>query len=154
MKRIHTLVACALAAAASCAALAAAAPLGAQAATVQAAERMVAGKMRPILVTEGGFTLYMFTADKKHKDFCVTIMGCTSGWPPLEVTGIPTAGEGIKTKFLGTILLPDMSMQVTFKKHPLYTYIGDTKPGEVGYVGAFAFNGHWNALSPMGKIIK
>jgi len=154
MKRIQTLIACGVAAAASCATLAIAAPLSAQAATVQMAERAAGGKTQPILVTESGLTLYEFTADKtKHKDKCVEIMGCTTNWPPLTVTGMPTVGEGINPKYVGTQLLPDMEMQVTFKKKPLYTYFADT-PGSTGYIGAFAFTGFWYALSPKGKVIK
>jgi predicted lipoprotein with Yx(FWY)xxD motif len=151
MKRIHTLIGCGVAAVASCAALAA--PLGAQAATVETGERMVGGKMQPILVTESGLTLYTFTADKKHKDKCVEIMGCTTAWPPLTVMGMPTGSENIKSTWLGTTLLPNMEMQVTFKKKPLYTYYID-KPGEVGYVGAFAFTGYWDAVGAKGKTIK
>jgi len=154
MKRVQTLIACLAAAAASCAALALAAPLGAQAATVELAQRMAGGKMQPILVTESGLTLYEFTEDKKkHKDRCVEFMGCPSNWPPLTVAGTPTVGEGINPQFVGTQLLPDMEMQVTFKKKPLYSYFADT-PGSTGYIGAFAFFGYWYAVSPKSKAVR
>lgn len=153
MKRIQTLVACTVLTAAGLAALATA-PMAAQAATVEVRET-VRGK---ILTDEGGFTLYTFTADKKHQDHCITIemMGekCPSFWPPLVVSGTPTAGVGIKAKTLSTTTLPGGEKQVTFKKKPLYTYIGDAMPGDVGYIGAFAFGGYWYGLSGKGMNVK
>ena len=62
-------------------------------------------------------------------------MKCSTFWPPLVVTGMPTVGEGIKSKFVSTTMLPGGEKQVTFKKKPLYTYIGDSMPGQTGYIG-------------------
>ena len=153
MKRIQMLVACTVVTGASLAAVATA-PMAAQAATVEVRET----ERGKILVDEAGFTLYVFTADKKHQDHCVSIevMGqkCSTFWPALEVTGVPTAGEGIKAKALGTTTLPGGGKQVTFKKKPLYTYVGDSMPGQVGYIGAFAFNGYWYGLTAKGKVVK
>ena len=153
MKRIQMLSAGTVLTAASLAVLAVA-PMASQAATVEVRETTI-GK---ILVDEGGFTLYTFTADKKHQDHCVTIevMGqkCSSFWPALEVMGMPTAGAGIKATSLGTTTLPGGGKQVTFKKKPLYTYVGDSMPGQVDYVGAFAFGGNWYALTAKGKTVK
>jgi predicted lipoprotein with Yx(FWY)xxD motif len=153
MKRIQMLAVALLASGATIAAWAAA-PLAAQGATVQVRET-TRGK---ILVDEAGFTLYYFTLDKKHQDHCITIemMGlkCPEFWPPLEVTGMPTAGEGIKAKSLGTTELPGGAKQVTFKKKALYTYVGDAEPGATGYIGALAFGGYWYGLSAKGMKVK
>ena len=153
MKRLKMLVACAVVTGASLAALATA-PLAAQAATVEARE----SARGQILVNEAGFTLYTFTADKKHMDHCIEISGaygsCPEIWPPLLVTEAPTAGEGIKSKYLGTITLPGGEKQVTFKKKPLYSYSKDVGPAETSYIGFKEFGGTWYGLSPKGRRIK
>jgi predicted lipoprotein with Yx(FWY)xxD motif len=122
----------------------------AQNATVELRETSL-GK---ILVSASGFTLFEFTKDKKLKDNCVTISGCPEVWPPLEVTGTPTAGTGVNASLLSTITLPGGAKQVTYKGHPLYMYIHDVGPGETGYVGAFEFGGHWYALNAKGRAVK
>jgi len=153
MKRIQTLVASLLITGVGLAALAAA-PVAAQAATIEVRETS-RGK---ILVDEAGFTLYVFTADKKRQDHCITIemngAKCSSVWPPLEVSETPTAGPGVKATKLSTITLPGGAKQVTFKKKPLYTYIGDSMPGQVGYIGALAFGGYWYGLSARGMMVR
>jgi predicted lipoprotein with Yx(FWY)xxD motif len=45
------------------------------------------------------------------------------------VTGSPTAGPGV-TGTLGTITRPGGTLQATYDGHPLYTYIGDSRPGQ------------------------
>jgi len=159
MKRLRMLVACTVVTGASLAALATA-PIVAQAATVELRETILG----PILVNEAGFTLYNFTADKKHQDHCVNIeiayggyaMKCIFVWPPLLVAEgeTPTAGTGLKSKLLGTTTLPNGNKQVTYKKHPLYTYSQDLGPGETSYVGFSAFGGLWYAQNAKGKLIK
>jgi Secreted repeat of unknown function len=52
---------------------------------------------------------------------------CAAYWPP--VTGSPTAGPGV-TGTLGTITRPGGTLQATYDGHPLYTYIGDSGPGQ------------------------
>jgi len=48
-------------------------------------------------------------------------------WPP--VTGTAAAGQGLPGK-VTTITRTDGSHQLTYNGHPLYTYIGDTAPGQ------------------------
>jgi predicted lipoprotein with Yx(FWY)xxD motif len=45
------------------------------------------------------------------------------------VFGAPKAGPGV-TGTLGTIKRSDGTTQATYDRHPLYTYIGDTGPGQ------------------------
>ena len=153
MKRIQTLVACLVVTGASLAALAAT-PLAAQGATVEVRST----ERGEILVNEAGFTLYMFTADKKHQDHCINIesMGvkCSTVWPPLLVTGMPTVGEGLKSKWVSTTTLPGGEKQVTFKKKPLYTYTGNTMPGQTYYIGVIAFGGYWYGLKAKGMAVR
>ena len=67
---------------------------------------------------------------------------------------MPTVAEGIKSKFVSTTTLPGGEKQVTFKKKPLYTYVGDAMPGEVDYIGALAFGGRWYGLTAKGRTVK
>jgi len=52
---------------------------------------------------------------------------CAAYWPP--VYGTPKAGPGV-TGTLGTIKRTDGTTQATYDGHPLYTYIGDSAPGQ------------------------
>jgi len=106
-----------------------------------------------ILVSSTGFTLYEFTKDKNGEDSCVETTGCPHFWPPLMVTGTPTAGAGVKASLLSTIALAGGGSQVTYDGHPLYTYSGDSGPGETDYIGARAFGGYWYGLRRGGRAV-
>ncbi len=106
-----------------------------------------------ILVNSSGFTLYEFSIDKKKHDNCVSISECPEVWPPLLVSGAPTAGPGIKQSKLSTITLPGGAQQVTYYKHPLYRYSRDVNPGETSYVGANEFGGIWYAINAKGRTV-
>jgi predicted lipoprotein with Yx(FWY)xxD motif len=146
MRQARSVIAGSLAAVASAAAFAVASP-AAGAATVELRQT----NRGMVLTNSAGFTLYEFTSDHKHKDFCVTISGCPESWPPLTVMGAPTAGPGLKANKVGTIMLPNGSMQVTYYRHPLYGYRGDTHPEETSYFGAFAFGGNWYGVTAKGR---
>jgi predicted lipoprotein with Yx(FWY)xxD motif len=47
------------------------------------------------------------------------------------VTGPAAASPGVPGR-TGTIRRTDGSEQLTYNGHPLYTYIGDTAPGQAG----------------------
>ncbi len=84
----------------------------------------------PILVTTKGFTLYRYALDEANKVMCTG--SCAITWPPLLLPAgvtIPTGGKGVTA--LGTVRDPNGKLQVTFKGHPLYTYVGDKKPGSI-----------------------
>ena len=85
--------------------------------------RQIAGK--PVLTNARGFTLYWFAPDTASKSRCYGT--CALYWPP--VSGAPTPGPGV-TGTLGTIKRSDGSLQATYDGHPLYTYIGDSAPGQ------------------------
>ncbi|MBV9805766.1 MAG: hypothetical protein JO286_01225 [Solirubrobacterales bacterium] len=99
-------------------------------------------------------TLYMFTRDSIDHDRCVAISGCISIWPVLMSHGRPAAGPGVRRSVVGTIKLPDGVRQVTYAGHPLYTYIGDSGPGDTSYVGQRQFGGTWFAVDSGGRIVK
>jgi predicted lipoprotein with Yx(FWY)xxD motif len=107
-----------------------------------------------ILTTARGFTLYMFSRDKRNKDVCVKIQDCTTVWPLVTSKSKPVAGPGVKSRLLGTIKLADGSRQVTYNGWPLYTYIGDRFPRSTQFVGLKQSGGFWWALNAAGKIVK
>ncbi len=78
-----------------------------------------------VLTNARGFTLYRFAPDTPSKSTCYGT--CAAYWPPL--TGRPVAGPGVAGK-LGTIERTGGTIQVTYDGHPLYTYIGDSAPGQ------------------------
>jgi predicted lipoprotein with Yx(FWY)xxD motif len=102
-----------------------------------------------ILVNSTGRTLYLFKADVGAKSSCTG--ACAGAWPPLRVTGKPTAGNGLTASKLGTITRSGGSRQVTYNDHPLYLFIKDTKPGQTNGQGVTAFGAAWFALTPSGN---
>ncbi len=107
-----------------------------------------------ILTTSHGYTLYMFSLDKRRKDVCVKIPDCTTVWPLVTTRAKPIAGSGLKARLLGTIKLRDGSHQVTYNGWPLYTYIGDTGPRSTDFIGLEQSGGFWWALNAAGRIVK
>jgi predicted lipoprotein with Yx(FWY)xxD motif len=102
-----------------------------------------------VLVDSQGRTLYLFKADRGTKSACSG--ACASAWPPLRVRGKPVVGGGASASKVGTTNRSDGSPQVTYENHPLYTYTGDSKPGDVNGQGLTAFGAAWFALSPSGN---
>ncbi len=107
-----------------------------------------------ILATGRGLTVYMFTHDSIDHDTCVAISGCSGIWPLFTSNGRPSLGPGVKRSLVGAITVPGGARQVTYAGHPLYTYIGDSGPGDTSYVGQSQFGGRWFALSPSGHVVK
>jgi predicted lipoprotein with Yx(FWY)xxD motif len=102
-----------------------------------------------VLVDSEGMTVYLFTPDEGTTSTCYG--GCESAWPPVVAEGKPTAGEGAMSSALGTTKRKDGTMQVTYNGHPLYTFSGDTAPGEaVGQEN----DGTWFVLDESGEAVK
>jgi predicted lipoprotein with Yx(FWY)xxD motif len=101
-----------------------------------------------VLVDSQGRTLYLWRADTGSKSACTG--ACATAWPPLETTGKPTAGRGVMPALLGTSKRADGSAQVTYHGHPLYTFQGDTAPGQTHGQGSDGFGAPWFVLSPAG----
>ena len=103
-----------------------------------------------ILVDSRGRTLYLFEKDKSRKSLCSG--SCATFWPPLLTSGKPRAGAGVKAALLGTIKRAGGARQVTYRRHPLYTFkleqAGQTK-GE----GLTDFGPPFYAVSPTGAAI-
>jgi predicted lipoprotein with Yx(FWY)xxD motif len=98
-----------------------------------------------VLTNAGGFTLYWFAPDTSTKSNCNGT--CAHYWPPVK--GPATAGTGV-TGTLGVIKRSDGSTQATYNGHPLYTYVGDTKPGEAKGNGLKLSGGVWHEVTVSG----
>jgi predicted lipoprotein with Yx(FWY)xxD motif len=98
-----------------------------------------------VLTNAGGFTLYWFAPDTSTKSNCNGT--CAHYWPPVK--GPATAGTGV-TGTLGVIKRSDGSTQATYNGHPLYTYVGDTKPGQAKGNGLNLSGGIWHEVTVTG----
>jgi predicted lipoprotein with Yx(FWY)xxD motif len=101
-----------------------------------------------VLVNSQGRTLYLFAAD--HGSMSVCSGACATAWPPLRASGKPTVGPGLQASAVSTTKRSDGAPQVTYHGHPLYTYIGDQKPGDTTGQGINGFGGPWFALTATG----
>jgi predicted lipoprotein with Yx(FWY)xxD motif len=90
-----------------------------------------------VLVNSSGLTLYHLSTDTSTKTTCTG--GCAEIWPPLLTkNGHVPASPGVSGQF-GELTRPDMGDQVTFNGMPLYTFTGDSKPGQVNGQGIDGF---------------
>jgi predicted lipoprotein with Yx(FWY)xxD motif len=91
----------------------------------------------------------VLSADSAGKSKCFG--ACAQNWPPLRASRKPTVGTGLKASKVGTIRRSDGKPQVTYNRHPLYRFVGDTKPGQTNGQGIVAFGGRWSVVSPAGR---
>src|SRR5215471_18660424 len=97
-----------------------------------------------VLTNAAGFTLYTFQADKGTTSTCYG--ACAQFWPPVIGTAHMASGQNISGHF-GTTTRKDGKVQVTYNGHPLYTYAGDTQPGQTAGNGINQDGGIWNVIT-------
>ena len=97
-----------------------------------------------VLTSSKGFTLYSFAPDTPAKSNCSGT--CAQNWPPVKG---PATASGVEGTF-GTIKRSDGSVQATFDGHPLYTFVGDTAPGQAKGNGLNAAGGLWHEITTSG----
>jgi predicted lipoprotein with Yx(FWY)xxD motif len=102
-----------------------------------------------VLIDSEGMTVYEFTPDEGMTSVCYG--ECEAAWPPVVASAMPTAGEGAMSADLGTTKRKDGTEQVTYKGHPLYTFVGDKAPGEAN---GQEVEGTWFALDEGGSAVK
>ena len=98
-----------------------------------------------VVTNSRGLTLYWFVPDTSTTSKCTG--SCATYWPPVK--GPATAGAGV-TGTLGTITRPDGTKQATYDGHPLYTYIGDTAPGQAKGNALNLSGGLWYEMTVSG----
>lgn len=108
-------------------------------------------KLGTVLVDARGRTLYLFEKDHGSSSSCYG--SCASVWPPLLTGADPAAGAGTRPGRLGSSRRRDGKRIVTYSGHPLYTYAGDSRPGDVHGQGADQFGAPWYVLAPSGAKI-
>jgi predicted lipoprotein with Yx(FWY)xxD motif len=116
-------------------------PAAAAAGTVKTAT--IAGVT--VLTSSKGFTLYSFAPDTSTTSKCNGT--CAQNWPPVRG---PVTAAGVTGTF-GTITRADGSVQATFDGHPLYTFVGDTAPGQAKGNGLNAAGGLWHEITTSGS---
>jgi predicted lipoprotein with Yx(FWY)xxD motif len=84
----------------------------------------------PVLTTSSGLALYTLDTDHDGQSTCHG--SCAAAWPPLNVPSgtAPTGGPGV-TGTVGSSPQSNGTFQVTYNGAPVYTFVGDTAPGEV-----------------------
>lgn len=108
-------------------------------------------KLGSILVNSKGHTLYLFAKDRAGKSSCTGT--CARYWPPLVSRVRPTAGQGVRKSLLGTTRRANGTLQVTYNRHPLYTYDDDERAGQTRGQRELAFGARWYVVSAAGKAI-
>jgi predicted lipoprotein with Yx(FWY)xxD motif len=98
-----------------------------------------------VLANAKGFTLYSFAPDTSGMSNCNGT--CAQNWPPVKGR---VSAVGVKGTF-ATIQRADGSTQTTFNGHPLYTFVGDTGPGQDKGNGLNAAGGLWQVVTTSGS---
>jgi predicted lipoprotein with Yx(FWY)xxD motif len=100
-----------------------------------------------VLTNSSGYTLYWFAPDSPSRSTCYGT--CAVYWPP--VIGSPVAGSGVTGK-LGAIMRTGGATQVTYDGHPLYTYVGDSAPGQATGNDINLNGGYWYEMTASGRL--
>jgi predicted lipoprotein with Yx(FWY)xxD motif len=100
-----------------------------------------------VVVDSRGMTVYLLTADKPNHSTCSST--CLAYWPAVA----PSKGTGISAK-VGSTATPGGAKTATVGGWPVYTFVQDSKPGDVTGEGISNFGGTWYAVSPSGQPVK
>jgi predicted lipoprotein with Yx(FWY)xxD motif len=98
-----------------------------------------------ILTDAKGLTLYSFAPDAATASKCYG--SCAVYWPP--VTGTAAAIPGVPGR-VTAIKRTDGSSQLTYNGHPLYTYVGDSGPGQAHGNNLNLNGGLWHEVTVSG----
>jgi predicted lipoprotein with Yx(FWY)xxD motif len=101
------------------------------------------------LTGPSGHAIYLWKADTGDKSTCSG--ACASEWPPLTVSGSPSAASGVSQSDLGTITRTDGTKQVTYDGHPLYYFAGDSSASATAGEGSNSFGASWWLVAPSGS---
>ena len=110
-------------------------------ASIQTAQVNVKGAQKTVLVDAQGSTLYYFTPDTRTASQCTG--GCAGTWPAYLYSGSPTGSSNIIGKL--TVQATANGQQVEYNGHLLYTFSGDSGPGQANGEG---ISGKWFVATP------
>ncbi|MFE9408042.1 SCO0930 family lipoprotein [Streptomyces sp. NPDC006704] len=102
-----------------------------------------------VIVDAKGMTVYRFKKDSAWPMKSACVDACLRKWPavaPVEKANT----KGIALKGFVTFDRPDGVKQQSITCWPVYTFSGDTKPGDTNGQG---MGGTWYAVSPEGKLV-
>jgi predicted lipoprotein with Yx(FWY)xxD motif len=105
-----------------------------------------------VLFDGRGFVLYAFTRDPRRRSACYG--ACAKVWPVYFAKKPLSAGPGVKRSLLGSTKRTDGRRQVTYGGRPLYSYVGDRKPGQITCQNVAEFGGTWLVVRPSGKLVR
>jgi predicted lipoprotein with Yx(FWY)xxD motif len=101
-----------------------------------------------ILVDRKGDTIYEFAKDRNGTSVCNG--ECANDWPPVAApASLPASWPGV-TGELGVTTRQDGTRQLTVGGHPLYTFEGDSAPGQTNGQGLVLNGGLWTVVSAAG----
>ncbi|PKV89084.1 SCO0930 family lipoprotein [Streptomyces sp. TLI_146] len=106
-------------------------------------------KLGKIIVDSRGMTVYRFKKDSAWPMKSACTGDCLKKWPVVAPVDKKDT-EGIIQKGFVTFNRPDGIKQQSVNCWPIYTYAGDSKPGDTNGQGV---GGTWWAVSPEGKLI-
>jgi len=107
-------------------------------------------RMGETVQNQDGFVLYRFDDDKVKPEAVSNCYGdCEKVWPAALINkGEKPKVDGVDAKLVGTVERKDGSLQLTIDNWPVYTYIGDKKPGQ--WKGQNVGK-KWFVITPEGK---
>ncbi len=109
-----------------------------QGSAIKTGHVMVSGKSTTVLENSRGYTLYYFTKDTPTHSACEANATCAKLWHPAKASQSPSVST-VSGKF------SLLHGQVEYQGHPLYTYTGDTGPGQSHGEGLFK---EWYVATP------
>jgi predicted lipoprotein with Yx(FWY)xxD motif len=101
-----------------------------------------------ILVGSSGRTVYEFANDSGGASTCTG--ACAANWPFVAAPATRPASLPGVTGRLGTTTRSDGARQITVAGHPIYTFVGDSAPGQTNGQGITLNGGLWTVASPAG----
>jgi predicted lipoprotein with Yx(FWY)xxD motif len=96
------------------------------------------------VTSPGQMTLYTFDLDTAGVSNCGSGNGCTGNWPPL----MASAGAVAQGNFSLITRTNPNGQQWAFETKPIYTFTGDSAPGQGNGDGVNAFGAVWHIARP------
>ncbi len=96
---------------------------------VHTGKAKINGNWVNVLITNKGFVLYYYMADKPFVSNCTAVDNCNKDWPPLLAPqGMMNVSASMHLPKYLTVHKTANGAQVCYDGHPLYTYAEDQEP--------------------------